>query len=64
MLIYSAAYPLFDSEFIPSESVSKTENGITSFYEKDFNGNAVLKFSTDPKKYLESGKPLQYLAKC
>ncbi|MBQ2881575.1 MAG: hypothetical protein IJE40_04855 [Clostridia bacterium] len=63
MIIYSAAFPLFESEFISAESLEKTENGITSFYEKDIYGNTVLKFSTDPKKYLESKKPLQYLAK-
>ncbi len=63
MIIYSAAAPLFDSEFIYAESLEKTENGITSFYEKDVFGNTVLKFSTDPKKYLEGARPLQYLAK-
>ena len=63
MLIYSVIAPLFDSEFVSAESVSKTENGITSFYEKDIFGNPILKFSTDPQKYLESKTPLQYLTK-
>ncbi len=63
MIIYSAVFPIFDSESVSAESFEKTENGITSFYEKDVFGNTVLKFSTDPKKYLEGARPLQYLAK-
>ena len=60
MIIYSAVSPFFDTEFMPAESVLKTENGIISFYEKDFSGILVLKFSTDPKKYLKSESGLQY----
>lgn len=59
MLIYSAAAPLFESDFVPTESFLKTENGIPSFYEKNVFGNTVLKFSTDPQMYLKSEKQLQ-----
>ncbi|MBQ7015254.1 MAG: hypothetical protein IJN12_03935 [Clostridia bacterium] len=62
MLIYSAVSPLFESEFVTTESISKTENGIPSFYEKNVMGNTVLKFSTDPKMYLKSEKLLQNLS--
>lgn len=63
MIIYSVVSPFFDSEFVPAESVTKTENGITSFYEKDLQGELVLKFSTDPKKYLKTEYALQYFTK-
>ena len=59
MLIYSAVSPLFESDFTPTESFFKTENGVPSFYEKNVLGDIVLKFSTDPQTYLKSEKQLR-----
>ena len=64
MIIYSAVPPFLDSEICAAENISEIKNGVLSFYEKDLTGNRVLKFTTDPKVYLESEKPLQeYLTK-
>lgn len=59
MLIYSVVPPLFDSEETGVECVSDIRNGVPVFYEKDPDGRSVLKFSTDPKMYLEREVPLQ-----
>lgn len=59
MIIYSAVPPLFEIENSYPESFSEVQNGVPVFYEKDSVGNSVLKFSTDPKMYLERNKPLQ-----
>lgn len=59
MIIYSALQPLFEDEKNAAESFAEIKNGVPVFYEKDRAGNAVLKFSTDPKIYLERVMPLQ-----
>ena len=59
MILYSAVLPFFEDNETVTESFSDRENGSLMFYEKDAEGNKVLKFSTDPKFYLESKKPLQ-----
>ena len=58
MIIYSVSAPIFeDSPEVP-ETVCEFISGIVSFYEKQSDGSRALKFSTDPKMYLERGKPL------
>ncbi|MBE6891640.1 MAG: hypothetical protein E7481_06395 [Ruminococcaceae bacterium] len=59
MILYSAVPPMFEDNKTVPEMFSDCEKGSLMFYEKDSEGNKVLKFSTDPKFYLESKKTLQ-----